>query len=278
MGLVFVTNRVWASTITRGRQVAERLNVPCDPDHLSLNDTVVLVKAWFEKAERIKNVYLDICDGENFLQFALRYPNIHIIALTNLAKEYLSEKIDNDIMVIPEHHCNFEDVVRTRDVVTTAGYVGSIGSLTMNVNDLTERLKAIGLDFIYLFVDDTSVSREDICNFYKQIDIQITFRHIRTVKEIPLELKNPLKPTNAGSFNIPTVGYPEPNYVREMDGCFIPAENLDKIVEACLALKEDDDMYKKYSELAFTRAQHYHIDKIIELYKKLEHRPAVVGK
>ena len=278
MGLVFVTNRKWASTITRGKQVAERLNVPCDPDHLSLSDTVVLVKTWFEKAEKIKNVYLDICDGENFLQFGQQHPDIHIIAISNLAKEYISQKLDNDIVVIPEHHCNFEGVVRNREAVTTAGYVGSKYNFTMDINDLTERLKAVGINFIYLFVDDASLGREDICNFYKQIDIQITFRNIETVSDIPSELKNPLKPVNAGSFKIPTVGYPEPNYVREMDGCFIPAENLDKIVEACLALKENEDRYKKYSELAYTRARHYHIDRIIELYKKLEHRPAVVGK
>ncbi|MBW8001492.1 MAG: glycosyltransferase family 4 protein [Planctomycetes bacterium] len=278
MGLVFVTNQKWASSLIRGKQVAERLNVPFNPDHLSLSDTAILVKTWFERAERIKNVYLDIGDSESFLQFGQQYPDIHIIAITNLAKEYISQKLDNDIVVIPEHHCNFEGIVRNREAVMTAGYVGSKYNFTMNINDLTERLKAVGINFIYLFVDDVSLGREDICNFYKQIDIQITFRNIETVSNIPSELKNPLKLTNAGSFKIPTVGYPEPNYVREMDGCFIPAENLDKIVEACLALKEDEDMYKKYSELAFTRARHYHIDRIIKLYKVLEHRPAVAGK
>lgn len=272
MGLVFVTNRKWASSVIRGEQVAECLNVPCDPPNVSFDDTVILVKTWFERAERIKNLYLDVVDSENFLQFGQQHRDIHIIAINNSAKEYISERLDNDIVVIPQHHCNFENVIRDRESVVRAGYVGSKYNFTINVNELTGRLKAVGLDFVCLFVDDVSLNREDICNFYKQIDIQITFRNVKIVDDIPPELKNPLKLANAGSFKIPTVGYPELNYVREMDGCFMPAKSLDEIIEKCLALKKDGQLYKKYSELAYVRAKHYHIDRIIQLYKALEKR------
>ncbi|KKL03735.1 hypothetical protein LCGC14_2623170, partial [marine sediment metagenome] len=50
-------------------------------------------------------------------------------------------------------------------------------------------------------------TREDVCEFYKTIDIQIAFR--TPGKEVrPPIFRNPLKVFNAGSFKIPTVAYP----------------------------------------------------------------------
>ncbi|MFK5282474.1 hypothetical protein ACI3PL_23225, partial [Lacticaseibacillus paracasei] len=50
--------------------------------------------------------------------------------------------------------------------------------------------------------------RRYVVDFYKEIDIQISFRphHPRGI----ILHMNPLKLSNAGSFGIPTVGFPEP--------------------------------------------------------------------
>ncbi len=269
MSLVFLTNQRYASSLIRGRQIAERLNVPCDPPNISLSDSVVLVKAWVEGIEKVNCLWLDVIDSVWPLQFAQKYPHVNIIAITELAKEYITARLENKVVVIPQHHCNLEGAVRDRENVCVVGYVGSRYNLDLDIDELSKRLKEIDLDFVYLFLEDTSISRKDVCDFYKQIDIQLTFRKHKMVGDMPPELKNPLKLENAGSFKLPTVGYPELNYEYEMKDCFVSAKNLDEVVDGCYALKNDSRMYQMFSELSYVKAQDYHIDKIIELYKEL---------
>ncbi len=83
------------------------------------------------------------------------------------------------------------------------------------------------------------------------------------------KLKNPLKLANAGSFGIPTVAYPEPNYVAEWDGCFAKATNLDQIVRAVSVLMSSKVAYENLSGLAYEKSKEYHINKILPLYKEL---------
>ncbi len=272
MALVFLTDPKLASSLIRGEQIAKRLNVECNPPQVSINDTAVLVKAWTDEVKKLKKVYLDVVDSLWTLEFVQENPDVNIIAISDLAKQYISARIENDIVVIQEQHCNQENVVRNRDEVNTVGYIGSKVNLNLDIDDLKERLRSIGLDFNYLFIENTSVSREDVCDFYKQIDIQLTFRKPKIIKDMPPELKNPLKLSNAGSFKIPTVGYPELNYMCELPDCFVPAKTLDEVVRACRDLKNDSDLYKKYSEYSYVKAQDYHIDKIAELYRELEDR------
>ena len=125
-------------------------------------------------------------------------------------------------------------------------------------------LASIGAKFIY------NINPEDrnvCCRFYASIDISLSFRC--QMDPILAKLKNPLKLANAGSFGIPTVAYPELNYVAEWDGCFAKAENLDQIVRAVKVLMESKAAYENLSGLAYEKSKEYHIKKILPLYKEL---------
>jgi len=83
-------------------------------------------------------------------------------------------------------------------------------------------------------------------------------------------LKNPLKLSNAGSFGIPTVAFPEENFVAEFDKCFLPANTVDEVVDSVYQLKTDQSLYNAMVSMARERAECYHISKVAEYYRKLE--------
>jgi hypothetical protein len=83
-------------------------------------------------------------------------------------------------------------------------------------------------------------------------------------------MKGPFKIYNAGSFKIPTIGYPEAGYELNAKGMYFEARTIDEIVDLCVELKENSIMYRDMAETAHRFAQNYHIDKIIPLYKVLE--------
>ncbi|MHA2264869.1 MAG: hypothetical protein ACXAEN_20950, partial [Candidatus Thorarchaeota archaeon] len=118
----------WPSEQTRGFQVAQALGCKFNVPITDYNETVIAVKCYFSyeiqpDLARLKNMYLDLIDDVNIV------------------------KIPNDIVVIPEHSCNFEQEVRQRDEVKTVGYVGSSQCFDLDVNDVKNVLGQIGLDF-----------------------------------------------------------------------------------------------------------------------------------
>jgi hypothetical protein len=230
------------------------------------------VKCWNESiVKSCKKVYVDVVDSDGCLEMISRYPHVKIIAISYAAAHYISARVENDVVVIPEHHCNFDNEQRdaTREV-KTIGFVGSKFNLDLDVDTLKARLNEVGLDLKVLYCEGRELSRKDVIQFYKDIDIQICFRRPRILNSMPPELKNPLKPINAGSFSIPTVAFPEYNFRELLHDIIIPARNLDDLVFNCMMLSKDKDRYRHYALDSWVEAQNYHIDKISSLYQKLE--------
>ncbi len=109
--------------------------------------------------------------------------------------------------------------------------------------------------------------RETAVEFYRTIDIQFSFRptHPRYI----INHMNPLKLSNAGSFGIPTVSYPEPAYVAEWKDECIWSESITQLVKQAKMLSVTPSLYKELSEKAIKKAESYHIDNIAKLYLKL---------
>ena len=109
----------------------------------------------------------------------------------------------------------------------TVGTVGSRASLHLDLDDLDRRLRAIG---ITMQRRDMGRRREHVLQAYRTMDVQIVFRANLPDREIC----DALKLSNAGSFGIPTVAYPEVSYAAEYDGCFLPAHTI--IIRSSLVL------------------------------------------
>jgi GNAT superfamily N-acetyltransferase len=262
--IVFITNP-WASGVIRGGQVSEKLGVPCDPKgEISADSIFVFVKATPNIV--VERMYIDIVDAYGLLTSMPRFPHAKVIAISRLAQEYIANRIYNEVILIPEHHCNFENVLRVDRPVKTVGFCGYTPNFTLDPLVVKARLAEIGLDFVW---QTDFNSREDVVEFYKTIDIQLSFRPKTPLGACAPELKNPLKLENAGSFKIPSVCCNEPSYVDEFDGCYLVAENLDEIVKKCNVLKVNSGLYRDIANVCWERAQNYHIDKILPLYKQL---------
>lgn len=263
--LVFMTSP-WASGHIRGVQIAERLGAKCDPkESISADSIFVFIK--LTPNINLARMYIDIVDAHGLLTSLTRFPDAKIIAISNLAKDFIANRVYNDVIVIPEHHCNFENITRENRLVKTVGFIGYTPNFGLDPMMVRDELAKIGLNFIW---DVNFQSRQDVCDFYKKIDIQLTFRPKSPIALCAAELKNPLKLENAGSFMIPTVACAEPTYVDEFDNCFYPAENIDEIVEACKCLKDNDVLYRSLAKSCYDRALDYRIEKILPLYRQLE--------
>ena len=287
MRMVFITNP-WASAMIRGEQIAARLVGAVVHQYTNKasecvrkDDVCIFVKSfpaqgWPElvKVAQVKKCYIDIVDslpalrnvrGEGEVDTA-RHMDLGIISLGKSSHEYISEYLDrDDVILIPEHHCNFENAVRdkNRDVFKV-GFCGYEENFHLDPVVVGRALSSIGAKFIY---NITPNNRNACCRFYSSIDINLSFR----VQSDPVmaKMKNPLKLANAGSFGVPTIAYPELSYVAEWDGCFAKTENLDQIVKAVSVLKSSKAAYENLSSLAYEKAKEYHIARILPLYKEL---------
>ncbi len=287
MRLMFITNP-WASAMIRGEQIAARMldavvyqHTDIAAEHVRRDDVCIFVKSypgcgWPEaiKIVKVKKCYLDIVDSTAALYNArgdgdtdiAKHMDLGIIALGKLSHEYISKYLNrDDILLIPEHHCNFENALRdkSRDVFRV-GFCGYEENFHLDPVVVGRALANIGAKFIY------NINPEDrnvCCRFYKSIDISLSFR--LDIEPELAKLKNPLKLANAGSFGVPTVAYPEPNYVVEWDGCFAKVTSIEQIVKAVKVLKESSVAYENLSGLAYEKSKEYHIDKILPLYKEL---------
>ncbi len=264
--LVFITNP-WASSQIRGYQIASRLGCVCNPKNLvDVTNTFVFVKSL--PTQRFKNMYVDIVDAYALLDKLDRFPDAKIIAISAMAKDYIANRCNNEVFVILEHHCNFESDVRTRTKVTTVGFIGYHDNFIVDPDLMREKLAKVGLKFIWRFENDFK-TREDICEFYKSIDIQLTLRPKFPKHACPPELKNSLKLSNAGSFFVPTVACNEPSYIADYEDCFLIANSIDEAVILCQQLKDNKSLYDCVTDSCHIRAVNFHIDRIIPKYKEL---------
>ena len=268
--MIFLTNKTWPSAKIRGYQIAKRLGAKCDEPVTDFDETTIFVKCIAKGFEVLKNCYFDVIDANSIFDKIGDVEHVKVIAQSEKSKEYINSKIKNEVIVIPEHHCNFENVRRDKErPVRNVGYVGSRLCFHLDFNTVKSYLACEGFDFQYLLCDGMNeVTREDVCDFYKNIDIQITFRDGELAGNyMPVEMKNNLKLINAGSFGIPTVGFPEFAY---KDFPYVQVQSLEQLGDACVQLRKNPDEYDKLSFDIWKIAQEQHIDKIIPLYKELE--------
>lgn len=269
--LVFISNP-WASGEIRGRQIAGAIGGVVDPETVHPDDVLVCIKSHPSDAlvEYVRRVYVDVDDNSGLMPYLSEHPEVVPIAASVVGQQYINEHAGrDDTIVIPPHHCNFERAMRVQKsppTIQTAGFIGYEENLHLDCVKLTEALAAIGIKFVTKF---DAATREDVCEFYHSIDIQITFRKPDAKVNPAPELRDVTKLINAGSFGIPTVATPEPTYVDEFNGCFLPVESLYDVVQQCKRLLSDGWLYHHLSVAALDRAEQYHISHVAPVFANL---------
>lgn len=270
--LKFISN-TWGSGDIRGKQIASFLGVPCDVK-AEKGDIFVAVKSIVMDAEAakdtVKSLWIDVVDGYGVIDHLMEHPWMKAIAISRMAFEFIRNRVENEMVIIPEHHCNFNNETRPEDrEVRVVGAACYPGNFDLDPTEVRDALASIGLDFR---IKTEFKNQQEVIDFYKSMDIQFCFRKFRGIENRePPELKNPLKLENAGSFKIPTVSYPEPNFIREFgQGTFMPVRNLTEVVDACKKLKEDKGLYNIIANFAYDKAQQFHIARIAPLYLNLD--------
>lgn len=259
----------------RGKQMADYLGGKHNPTEGYENDVCIYVKKTPPDGYP-KHTVMDVDDAPRAVEWLKTHTDTGVIAISLTAKEYLEKVLNRkDIVFIPHQHINFDRYINPVREVKVVGIIGSITSFQYPIDDLRAKLLAVGLELRYepeywkTYKDNPKQDmRHNIIDFHKEMDIQIVWRpHGFSAGQDPL--RNPNKLGNASSFGIPTVSYPEKSYIREWEGCFIPANTIDDLVGHCRLLKEDRVYYDYFSKKALERSEQYHIEKIAELYRAL---------
>ena len=187
--------------------------------------------------------------------------------------DYLKNYSFNEIHLIKHHHCNFENVIKANiDRPFTVGYIGSVIGIDYNLKLIASALRDYKIELGYLCTDEVhEATREDICNVYKNfIDVQISFRKEQENIFTHPSFACSVKLANAGSFMIPTVSYPSIVYKDEFDKCFFEVNNLEELINACVTLRDNKNLYNELANNAYERSKEYHISTIANLFKELE--------
>lgn len=232
------------SSMIRGKQMVDALRARSNPRSNYDGDTCIYVKMQ-PPAEYPDKSWLDIVDGIERMKWLERHPDIGVIASSCNGYKYLHGKLENNIVCIPQHHCNYDREVCDDRPPETIGVVGGNGAI-MNP-ELKEKL-----DILHI---SSYKCREDVVAAYKRIDIQIVWR----VTDNPL--KNPLKIINAASFGIPTIAYPSPAY-DEVEDYYYPANTIQDVLDWIRALK----CRGWDKQVLIDMAEEYHIEHIAKRY------------
>ena len=251
------------SSMIRGNQIAEALGAKFNPKDGYKKDICIYVKPHIKKGNVTfdfeKKSYLDIIDGHNLAEVAKNYPEVGVIVCSQADHKIMSKELSNKIVLIPQHHCNFERVNRNSHQVKKVGVIGVDKAFDFLPKDLEPRLKKEDIELVKF---SKFFERQDIIDFYMNIDVQIVWRPYKKI------LSNPLKIVNAASFGIPTIALSEPAFL-EVGGAYIGVEDIDELLIMISSMKLNPYFYQMYSEDCLKIAENYHIDNISKLYKEL---------
>lgn len=270
MEISFFYTRGGAGTI-RGHQIAQYLGAKENPEVNYENDICIYVKT-HKHPFHPKHSYIDVCDAPRAIEYLKSHPEIGVIALGVTQRDKLKELLNrDDIVLIPHHHCNFDRELRPDREVKVVGIMGNKNAFQYPIEDIRAKLKDIGLELKYEedYWNTYGEDRQKIVDFYKSIDIQIVWRPKAWSPRYE-PLRSPLKLSNAGSFGIPTVSYPELDYTTEWLHDSIFTRNIDNLIVLVKELKDNDIFYREYAEKGIKKAEEYHIDNIINMYKELK--------
>lgn len=253
----------------RGKQMGEFLGAKLNPKSEYENDVCIYVKHYPHNIVS-KNTYVDIVDGVSLVSWLKENEKVKVITTSLTGKEYLEGELKRDVIWIPEHHCNYENFLRKRNGVQTVGVIGNLKGFGLSISEMYLLFQEIGIDFVF---NDSYTSRYDVSYFYMNIDVQICWRpHVNGAHA---KLHNPLKLANACSFGVPTVAFPEDNFLKEFAGCFLPAESKEEIINIVKELKEYGDLYDEMSLIGIERARNYHIENVAKMYEGLKNDSSI---
>lgn len=251
------------SSMIRGDQIAKKVGARLNPMSHYENDICIYVKPHVKKGHDFKfegkRAYLDIIDGHNLGQLLIKYRKVRLIVCSQADYDTMKSVVPNKIVLIPQHHCNFERIKRTRKDIKTLGVIGEARSFTHLPKKLKSELKKRGIELLEF---SKFFSRQDIVDFYMSIDLQIVWRPYKKI------LSNPLKIVNAASFGIPTIALDEPAF-KEVEGCYIAVKTLEGFLKYLDEIRGSPRLYDEYTSTCLIEAERYHIDKIAKLYKQL---------
>lgn len=256
------------SSMIRGEQIAERIGAKLNPAEGYQNDVCIYVKpsyrpGWGDFLFEGK-AYLDIVDQAGFIPLLKKHPEVGVLSLSEWNYTLLKKMLPaNKIINIPQQHCNFERFKRKRSKVTIVGMLAHHNAFRYLPPALRDEITKRGMKFVEVPLFYT---RQDIINFFMNIDIQIVWRPFNDyTQEV---LTNPLKIVNASSFGIPTIALNEPAFA-EVAGCYAPVQTFPEFLTELDNLRGSPNLYTEYTERCLKIAEDYHIEKIAELYKDL---------
>lgn len=251
------------SSLIRGIQVSERGGFKLNPEKDYQNDVCIYVKPHVPRGYDFKfegKPYMDIIDGWGLGPLMVKHPEVPVIVISQFDYEVLSRILPNKLILIPQHHVNFERVIRKPDATKKIGVVGTALAFPFLPNELKDGLKERGMELVELSKFDT---RKGIQDFYQDLYAQIVWRPYRK------NLANPLKLVNGASFGVPTIALEEESF-KELNGYYLPVHNLKEFFEQLDKLRKDPIFYEDLSHKLIAKSEEYHIDNICKLYKQLD--------
>lgn len=255
------------SSRVRAEEIAEVLGdkVQLNPEASLIGDINIYVKPVSLDVVG-EGDYLDFLDGGHFEKELHDRSDIKVIACTEHSRNVLVNVFENEVVLIPHHHINFERKTRQRKDVTVCGYIGSYSPHTeRHYKWLQTQLNELNLG-VELITNFEYKTREDAINTYLNMDILV-------IADWWLPDHNPHKiPTkiiNAASFGVPAIASPLAGY-EEIKGLYFEAPNLSKLVEHISILKSNQEFYNKFANIIKENAEKYHIENIAKLYLELQ--------
>lgn len=254
------------SSIVRGEQIAAYMgNARLNPESGYENDTCIYVKPHIKPGGSYdfpKNSWIDIQDGKDLYSTLERYPDVGVIAYSDLAYEYFKSKgIKNRIALIPHHHLNFERTKRNRDKIKKVGITGSGEAYKQIPEEIKEGLKKRGIQLEYY---SDFYPRMAVARFHESIDIHMHWRAF-----VRRRLSCPFKIINAASFGVPTIALDEPSF-KEVDKIYWPVRRPEDFLEALDILMGNPGMYDDLASKCIEVSEKYHISNIAKLYEELD--------
>ncbi len=254
------------SSIIRGEQICAYMpNCRLNPTKGYENDVCIYVKPHIRPGADYKfekHSWIDIHDGFDLRHTLRKYPDVGCISISDHATYVIKQYIDNKIVTIPHHHCNFERETRVRDKIRKVGITGSFSAFEVVPDVIKEGLKKRGILYEEYsnFYPRTSVAR-----FHYSLDIHLVWRPWKK------GLSSPLKVTNAMAFGVPTIALDldEPSY-KEVEGCYIGVKTPEEWLEKLDELIADKKKYDEMSKFCLEQSERYHIENISKLYEELE--------
>ena len=254
----------------RGKQMAEALEGRFNPEADYAGDCCIYVLGTSPTdGQEPACAFHDVidCGWARLARVRAKWRHGGILAVSRVQEEALHEYFPNRrIFRIPQHHCNFDREQRPERPVRRVGCIGGESAVQWPHEALVRRFAEVGLEWVFA---SRYHRRRHVVEFYRTLDVQVSFRPTHERDEAFLRHMNCLKLANAGSFGIPTVAYPEPAYVAEWEKECLWTPTIDKVISEVKRLRDEPQLYADMAGRALEKAQEYHIDRIAEHYRAL---------